>query len=693
MLELLVPAGSPEAVTAAVQNGADAVYLSFDELTGCRQAVNFSDDAFEAAVRYCRVRGCRVYLALNSLVMDDELQKAAGLALRAQRAGVDAVILRDLGLFRILRRLLPEMPLFADAALGIYTPAGAAVAAQLGFRRIFLPPELSLEEIRRITQAAAPVETAAYVQGSLCACAQGLCHMSVLAGHGSADRGLCAAPCREAFTLGGRWDTTPLSWKDRCMLRDIPALEEAGVACALLGDRDSRPEYSAAFAQVYGQAIRETQQPAGPDLERLESAFIPYGFSRKATYEAAGEPSQPGREEERFCAELRRHYTESELRRVPVEFAVSARSDLEPIRLGVRDEDGHTAVQEGPIPGPGGDLALSEGRLAEAMYRTAGTPFRCRDVKVAAASTLSVNSGELDAARRSLLYKLSEERARPPERKEGQFPPDPAMQVYPTLPAVNFSFQTAAQMTPEMAAFRPRCVYAPLELLAERPEVLEPFREGGTLPVAILPAVVCTQEEEEELLALLDKVRAAGVEQVLAGNLGVALLARQAGMALRGDTGLGVTNAYTLQNLASAGFLSATVSFQLTIQQIREMPKPLDTEILAYGRIPVMVTQTCLLKASAGRCTCATPGQMADTHGGVWPVTRHFGCRNTVWASRKLWLGDLTQEWANSGLWAARLVFSTESPRECLEVANSYLLGTGYRPNGMTRGLYYRGVE
>lgn len=102
------------------------------------------------------------------------------------------------------------------------------------------------------------------------------------------------------------------------------------------------------------------------------------------------------------------------------------------------------------------------------------------------------------------------------------------MQVYPTLPAVNFSFQTAAQMTPEMAAFRPRCVYAPLELLAERPEVLEPFREGGTLPVAILPAVVCTQEEEEELLALLDKVRAAGVEQVLAGNLGVALLARQA---------------------------------------------------------------------------------------------------------------------------------------------------------------------
>ena len=102
MVELLVPAGSPEAVTAAVQNGADAVYMSFDELSDCRQAENFSDSAFEASVRYCRVRGCRVYLSLNAPVRDDELQKAGGLALRAQRAGVDAVIVRDLGVYYIL---------------------------------------------------------------------------------------------------------------------------------------------------------------------------------------------------------------------------------------------------------------------------------------------------------------------------------------------------------------------------------------------------------------------------------------------------------------------------------------------------------------------------------------------------------------------------------------------------------------
>ena len=128
MVELLAPAGSPEAVTAAVQSGANAVYLSFEDLTGCRRTENIPNSEFESVVRYCRIRGCRAYLALNIPVREDELNKAAGLALRAQRCGVDAIIVRDLGLFRILRSLLPEMPLFADAHLGFYTPESAAIA-------------------------------------------------------------------------------------------------------------------------------------------------------------------------------------------------------------------------------------------------------------------------------------------------------------------------------------------------------------------------------------------------------------------------------------------------------------------------------------------------------------------------------------------------------------------------------------
>ena len=183
-----------------------------------------------------------------------------------------------------------------------------------------------------------------------------------------------------------------------------------------------------------------------------------------------------------------------------------------------------------------------------------------------------------------------------------------------------------------------------------------------------------------------------GVTQALTGNLDLAMMAGQEGFRIRGDFDLAVMNGYTLSGMASAGFLSAMLSPELTFADIRALPKCMDTELAVYGRLPVMVTQTCLLKASAGRCTCTTPGQMADTHGGVWPVTRHFGCRSAVWAARKLWLGDVTQEWIDLGLWAVRLCFSTESARECLEVAESYIQGTRYKPNGITRGLYYRGV-
>ena len=328
------------------------------------------------------------------------------------------------------------------------------------------------------------------------------------------------------------------------------------------------------------------------------------------------------------------------------------------------------------------------------MYRTAGTPFRCTEVRVQAPAgeKLRVSGIELDEARRRLLYKLSEERAKLPDRREGDFPEPPRVVPAPHLPAINFSFQTAAQMTPELAALCPECVYVPLELLAENPGAADVFRENGAEIVAALPSVAFGEKEESELRALLAKVHEGGVTQALTGNLGLAMMAGQEGFRIRGDFDLAVMNGYTLSGMASAGFLSAMLSPELTFADIRALPKCMDTELAVYGRLPVMVTQTCLLKASAGRCTCTTPGQMADTHGGVWPVTRHFGCRSAVWAARKLWLGDVTQEWIDLGLWAVRLCFSTESARECLEVAESYIQGTRYKPNGITRGLYYRGV-
>ena len=518
--------------------------------------------------------------------------------------------------------------------------------------------------------------------------------MSAFAGRESAERGLCSELCREQYTLGGRWDTTPLSWKERCMLPACRDLIDAGVACLAIGSRERRSEYVSAFTDVWATAIRESQLPAEPELERLERVFLPWGAAKKDLYETAEAPEKIPGETEAVCAEQRRNYTSGEARRVGVSFAVAAKDSHSSVILGAQDTDKTIAAIEGPVPDDAGDVELTEDGLREAMYRTAGTPFRCTEVRVQspAGEKLRVSGIELDEARRRLLYKLSEERAKLPDRKEGDFPETPRIAPAPHLPAINFSFQTAAQMTPELAALCPECVYVPLELLAENPSVADAFRENGAEIVAALPSVAFGEKEESELRALLAKVHESGVTQALTGNLGLAMMAGQEGFRIRGDFDLAVMNSYTLSGMASAGFLSAMLSPELTFADIREMPKCMDAELAIYGRLPVMVTQTCLLKASAGRCTCTTPGQMADTRGGVWPVTKHFGCRNTVWAARKLWLGDVTQEWIDLGLWAVRLCFSTESARECLEVAESYIQGTHYKPNGITRGLYYRGV-
>lgn len=691
MMELLSPAPSPEAAVAAVQSGADAVYLGFSELTGCREAVNFSDAAFEDTVRYCRTRGCRVYLAMDVLVNDNELPKAAGLALRAQRAGVDAVILRDMGLLRILRSLLPEMPLYAAAELDFRTAEDAAVAAKLGFQRIFLPPELSVEEIRAM--AGQGVELAVMVQGQVCAAAKGLCTLSVQCGRGSADRGDCARNCREGYSLGGRWDSTPLSYKDRCLIHHLDALDSAGVSCVYIGERDRRAEYTAAFTSVYARAVHEKKLPARADLDKLEKMFSPYGFS--ASTESAGEPQSPdGRELEAYCGEIRKTYARtSEDRRVSVQFAVMARGDHSPIRLGVIDREGNKAVVDGPMPVFYGDVALEEDALREVLYKTSGTPYRCESVRVRDGEGLAVSAAELEMARRDVLQLLSEKRSQRQSRREGAYPASPISAGNGGEPVFTFRFRQADQMTREMAALKPACVYAPLELLARESSLLIPFTEQGCIPVAVLPPVIGSDKERREMDALLEKIRARGVYEVLAPRLTVGLQAAERGFRLRAGTEMQLFNGFSLQNLAKAGFLSAALSDQLSFQQIAAMPKPLPTEIMIYGRRLAMVTEKCIIKASSGRCTCSTPGQMADSRGGVWPVLKEFGCRNAVYGSKKLFLADRAADYNNCGVWGVQLSFTTESPRECLEVARSYMEGSGYRPNGLTRGEFYKGVK
>ena len=694
MLELLSPAGSPEAVIAAVQNGADAVYLGLSDFNARRGAQNFSLEEFLKAVRYCRIRGCRVYVTLNTLVNDREFAQAVDAARTVSEAGADAVLVQDLGLAAAIRHALPDLPVHASTQMSIHNLAGVEAAAQMGITRAVLARELSLEQIRFIAQHAS-IETEVFVHGALCFCHSGQCYMSSLIGRRSGNRGMCAQPCRLQYTLGGRMDDYPLSLKDSCLVDRLKELEDAGVACVKIEGRMKRPEYTGIVTGIYSKAIKERRQPSADEMETLERAFSRSGFTQGYfngdREDMFGVRMEPDRDSDRLFAAARKKYGSGELRRVPVHFYTIAEKGQE-LKAIAFDNDGNRAVATGHVPERAKNAGISKDFLIEQMYKTGGTPYLCVEDQAKADPGLYVPVSDINELRRKLLNDLSDKRALPPERRSLELPLSPENIPVSGDPVTIFQVRTSDQMAPELAELKADYLYVPAQELVRNFDAAEPFIEKGTVPVAVLPRVITDDqaaEVEETLLSLCSM----GVNEALVGNLGHVYLAKKAGMKLRGDFGLNAFNSATFEVLKEAGFLSATASFELRLAQIKDLKKPLDTELIVYGRLPLMVSDQCIMRESAGRCSCQVPGQLTDRMGSVFPVVKEFGCRNVIYNAHKLYLADKREDILSAGLWGMRLMFTTESPLECAEVAKCYLGVSDYTPNVLTRGLYYRGVD
>ena len=217
MLELLAPAGSMDALRAAVQSGANAVYLGSGPFNARQNAKNFTLDELPDAVRYCHVRGVQVHLTLNTLVTDRELEQAAQTITAAVKAGVDAFIVQDLGLVSLLRQMAPEVPIHASTQMSIHSLEGVLRAAAMGMSRVVLARELSREDIAYICRNS-PIEIEVFVHGALCMCYSGQCYFSAVVGTRSGNRGQCAQPCRLAYGFGRYEEKYPLSLKDNCLI-------------------------------------------------------------------------------------------------------------------------------------------------------------------------------------------------------------------------------------------------------------------------------------------------------------------------------------------------------------------------------------------------------------------------------------------------------------------------------------------
>ena len=693
MMELLSPAGGLDSLIAAVQTGADAVYMGFGAFNARRSAKNFTDEEFASAVAYCHLRGVRVFLTLNTLLTDRELEQAAESLRKASDMGVDAILVQDWGLLTLAREIVPDVPLHASTQMSLFTLGGANEAAALGLERVVLARELARDEIREIC-AGCPAEIEVFAHGALCMCYSGQCEVSAVVGERSGNRGACAQPCRLPYGVNGPCrGGHPLSLKDANLSAYLAEMEAMGVACLKLEGRMKRPEYVAVVTGIYRRLLDEKRRPTAEEARRLEQAFSRSGFTDgywldKKGPQMFGTRPENAPEPKELFAEAREMYENGrENRKVPVNLRLTVRRG-EPVRLsGACAVHGGAAfaMGTGAVPEEARNRAVTAEELRQRLSKTGGTVFTADRIEIELDEGLTIPASAVNGLRRELLEELAKRRMDIPPRQKLPALPLPDAPEGGQAMRFTCSVQKAEQVTAALLAEKPAAVYVPVEEL----ERLDPELDWGETELcAVLPRIFRTADETP-LRQLLEQHPEASA--VAIGNLGHLPIVRGLNRTLRGDFGLNIFNSRALLFWQGQELASATVSFELRWQQVRDLRKYLPCEAIIYGRLPLMVTENCVTRCSVG-CTHGAGSVLTDRTGARFPVLCGYGCRCEIQNSKTLFLAD-KPEMRRCGLTYGRLRFTTETPEQCVQVLQRYQNGGNWTPEDLTRGLFYRGVE
>ena len=693
MLELLAPAGSMEALRAAVQNGANAVYLGCGQFNARQSAKNFTPQTLTEAVKYCHIRGVAVHLTVNTLVSDRELADVTELIRQGARSGVDAFIVQDLGVLQLCRQVAPHIPVHGSTQLTVHSLPGVLLCAAWGMTRVVLSRELSREEIRYICQNS-PIEIEVFAHGALCMGYSGQCYLSAAIGGRSGNRGRCAQPCRQSYGYG-RWQSRyPLSLKDNCLVRHVQELEAMGVASIKLEGRMKRPEYVAVVTKNYRQAI-DTASVTNGMMENLHTAFNRQGFTEGYYQGKTGSHMFGIREEksesQAWAKEARQTYEAAENGLVPIVFHAEVTPTAS--RLTVTDPDGRSCTLEGPVPEVARVAELTAEVLSSRLSKTGGTPYTCVRAEAVVAPGITLSAAAINSLRRDALNLLTAQRARREDKRLGRPEKFSNLPGNREAPGLTVQITAREQITGRLLKMEPAVLYVPLHILAEDPAFCRQLTQKVTV-CAVLPRIA-HDPEIPALKTALKAVRALGVREVLAGNLGLLLPARECGMRIRGDFGLNLYNSGAMDAARELELRSACLSFEMTLPQVRDISKAVPSELIAYGRLPLMLTENCLIKGRNGQCACHQGSiKLMDKTGAEFPIIRDGStCRSVLLNGKKLnWL-DRQSDLARLGLWAIRLYFTTENPKEVDQTLSCVQNPTPFDPGACTRGLYLRGLE
>ena len=669
--EILAPAGGMEQLTAAVRCGADAVYLGAGGFNARQSAENFGGGRLAEAVSYAHVRGVKVHVTVNTLVMDDELPALDRAVREIAASGADAAIIQDLAVNARFRDLCPDLPRHASTQMTVHNLDGARLAADLGFSRVVLARELTLREIEYIT-ARCGIETEAFIHGALCMCASGQCTLSAMLGGRSGNRGYCAQPCRLDFRSAERGYA--LSLKDMSHLDYLRELAEAGVASFKIEGRMKRPEYVAAAVTAARAALRGEAY----DGEALRAVFSRSGFTdgyltgRRDTDMFGTRQREDVTAASGVLGKLAGLYR-AERPSVPVDFFLTV--NPAGTTLKAVSENVSTTVIGPPSEGVK-TLPLTPETAQRSLSRTGGTPYFVNQITLDAAPGLTLPAGALNGMRREALEKLTAARGAPKPWKITENPIKIEPYTAPERPELWARFEKISQIRGDFDR-----ILLPLSEVEKRPQVVEKY--GDKLSVE-LPSLFFDTGNEKIVENLADL----GVRDVYCENLYALKAAKAAGLTARGGPGLNIMNSLALREFEALGLASATVSFELAMSRIGALGGTLPRGIVAYGYLPLMRFRACPVRGKNGCGGCRGVSKLTDRRGVDFPVLcsrRRYG---TLLNSVPLHIAEKPLPKLDFLL----LRFTLETPEEVERVTCEYREHLA-SDKPRTGGLYYRQIK
>lgn len=645
--ELLAPAGSFTALEAAIDAGADAVYFAGESFGARAFAKNFTREEISAAAKLCRAYGVKSYITLNTLIYDREMREVLEYAAFLEDAGIDALIIADMGAASRIHRYIPSMRLHGSTQFSGHNADAARFLAACGFERMVGARELSREDLTALCKSS-PIEIETFIHGALCVCHSGQCLYSSMIGGRSGNRGMCAQPCR----LPDKSGKYPLSLKDLSMASRIPELLSTGAASLKIEGRMKSPEYVHGVVKVYRRLLDERRSATPEENAALAEIFSRDGFTtgyfdKKINVSMLGTRSEDARQKSRELTPFG-----GIERKVPIRMAATLRRG-EAFTLTVSGDKGAATVKGG-IPEKARTAPLTKEALEKNLLKLGATAYNCADLSIDMDDGLILRVSEINALRREAIEQYSAIGVREHVINEPSLPKVTEKENPKARTALVFRAKNLPREDEFYNFFD--IVFLPL---AEYLQSGDRRVKGVQLPGAIF------EIEKEKIAADLARASEMGAEHVLCGNYGHLPLAKACGMHVHGDLRLNITNQTAAQLAFANGFENLILSPELTQAQSRDIGGSVKN--IVYGRLPIMLLEKCAATDLSGCKACAGDrAELIDRRGKHFPILREEPHRNILFNSVPTYAADRPPRGGQ------HFLFTTEKPQEMLAVLDAY---------------------